>query len=146
MTRPVVIVLADDLIWASRLEEAVRRAGAEPVRLGRAGELEVVLEAMDLVEPSGVPGVDPEVPGTASSPGRVGGAVVDLGGRRYDGVAMVGRIRAAAVPVIAVAQHDDQPTRRAALDAGATRVFSYAKFFTDGPRLVAGWLSTGSGT
>lgn len=70
------------------------------------------------------------------------GAVVDLGGRRFDGVEAVQRIAAARLPVVAVAQHDDQVTRRRALTAGAKRVFSYDKFFRDGPRLVEAWLAT----
>ncbi len=45
------------------------------------------------------------------------------------------------MPVIAVAEHDDQLTRKRALAAGATRVFSYRKFFEDGTRLVEGWLA-----
>ena len=43
--------------------------------------------------------------------------------------------------MIAVAQHDDLEVRRLALEAGALRVFSYAKFFEDGPALVARWLA-----
>ena len=43
-------------------------------------------------------------------------------------------------PVIAVGQHEDVDLRKRALAAGATRVFSYNKFFTDGPTLVAEWL------
>jgi DNA-binding response OmpR family regulator len=125
-----VLVLADDLIWASRLCAAVARAGAHPVRLASGSELEVALAAVELAEPRG--------PSDRSKPPN--GAVVDLNGRRYEGVAAVGRIRAAGLPVIAVAQHDDQVTRRRALDAGATRVFSYATFFAHGPRLVAAWL------
>ena len=42
--------------------------------------------------------------------------------------------------VLAVAQHDDQETRTLALDAGALRVFSYNKFFQDGPALVTRFL------
>jgi DNA-binding NarL/FixJ family response regulator len=70
----------------------------------------------------------------------LGGAIVDLAGRQFDGVAAIARLRAARLAVIAVAQHDDQLTRRRALAAGASRVFSYNKFFTDGPRLVQAWL------
>ena len=69
------------------------------------------------------------------------GVIVDLLGRRFDGVGTVERAAAAHKPVIAVAEHDDQLTRRRALGAGASRVYSYNKFFTDGPRLVAGWLA-----
>ena len=71
----------------------------------------------------------------------VGGAVVDLGSRRVDGIEAVRRVAAARLPVIAVARHDDQLTRRRALEAGALRVFSYVKFFRDGPALVSAWLT-----
>ena len=71
----------------------------------------------------------------------LGGAIVDVAARRFDAAAAIERIRAARLPVIAVAQHDDQLTRRRALDAGASRVFSYRKFFEDGTRLVEGWLA-----
>jgi DNA-binding NarL/FixJ family response regulator len=122
-------VLADDLIWASRLIEAVRRAGGTPVRLSSEAELATVLEA----------DADAEL-GPGQEDRALVGVVVDLSGRRYDGVAAVERSARARKPVIAVAQHDDQLTRKRAITAGASRVFSYAKFFTDGPRLVEGWL------
>ena len=50
-------------------------------------------------------------------------------------------MHSAGLPVIAVAQHDDQETRSLALGAGALRVFSYNKFFEDGPSLVRRWLT-----
>ncbi len=99
------------------------------MRLSSEAELDTVLEADAGAE------LGPEEVGRA-----LVGVVVDLFGRRYDGVAAVERAKSAGKPVIAVAQHDDQVTRKRALNAGAARVFSYAKFFTDGPRLVEGWL------
>ena len=69
------------------------------------------------------------------------GAIVDLAARRFDGVTAIERVAQARLPVIAVAEHDDQLTRKRALAAGATRVFSYRKFFEDGTRLVEGWLA-----
>ena len=129
---PTVAVVADDLIWASRLAEAVRRAGATPVRLGSDADLALALAAAGLKDPVSVPG--------GHAPSRLVGIIVDLFGHRYDGVEAVRRTAAARLPVIAVAQHDDPDTRKRALGAGASRVFSYAKFFTDGPRLVGGWL------
>ncbi len=127
--RGTIAVLADDLIWASRLIEAVRRAGGTPVRLSSEAELDTVLEA----------DADAEL-GPGENGRALVGVVVDLLGRRYDGVAAVERSARARKPVIAVAQHDDEVTRKRALNAGAARVFSYNKFFTDGPRLVEGWL------
>ena len=69
------------------------------------------------------------------------GAIVDLAARRLDAVAAIERVSAARLPVIAVAEHDDQLTRKRALKAGASRVFSYRKFFEDGSRLVEGWFA-----
>ena len=94
------------------------------VNLATEAELAVALEADELAE-------EPTMRG----------AIIDLNGRRYDGVAAIGLVSAARLPVIAVAQHDDQVTRKRALGAGASRVFSYQKFFTDGSRLVEGWLA-----
>jgi DNA-binding NarL/FixJ family response regulator len=111
-------------MWSTRIAEAVRRAGATAVSLGTDGELVVALEAHELAD---------EV--------SLAGAIVDLAGRRFDGVAAIARIHDARLPVMAVAQHDDQVTRRRALAAGASRVFSYQKFSTDGTRLVEGWLA-----
>ncbi len=118
-----MVVLADDLMWGTRITEAVRRAGGRPVQLSSDEELSVALEATALEDQR-----------------TIHGAIVDLAARRFDGVAAIERLRAARLPVIAVAEHDDQLTRKRALQAGAMRVFSYRKFFEDGTRLVEGWL------
>jgi len=122
-----VVVLADDLMWSTRIIEAVRRAGGSAVQLSSEQELAVALEAY------GVGDVRP-----------ISGAIVDLAARRFDAVAAIERVSQARLPVIAVAEHDDQLTRKRALDAGAGRVFSYRKFFEDGTRLVEGWLVAGT--
>lgn len=119
-----MVVIADDLIWSTRIAEAVMRAGGRPVRLATEAELAVALEATALEDEQ-----------------TIHGAVVDLASRRFDGVAAIERVAAARLPVIAVAEHDDQLTRKRALNAGASRVFSYRKFFEDGTRLVEGWLA-----
>src|SRR5436190_24103557 len=91
-----VAVVADDLIWASRLVEAVTRAGATPVRLSSEAQLATVLEADAAAElPEG------------SRDRVLVGVIVDLFGRRFDGVSAVERAAAAHKPVIAVAEHDD---------------------------------------
>ncbi len=131
-------VLADDLIWASRLVAAVERAGAEAVRLSTQDQLETVLTAHAEAEP--MPH-DVHAMATPGWPPRLLGVIVDLGGRRYDGTAAVAQATAARLRVIAVAQHDDHSTRKRALDAGAQRVFSYAKLFTDGPGVIERWLA-----
>ena len=109
-----VAVLADDLIWSSRLVAAVERSGATPLRCGSRPELDTVLADAD--PPAAV--------------------LVDLNGRRFDGVDAVRAAAGAGRPVLAVGQHEDLPLRRRALAAGAVRVFSYNKLFTDGPRVV----------
>ncbi len=114
-------------MWATRITEAVRRAGGSAVRLSSETELAVALEAQELGDERSI-----------------SGAIVDLAARRFDGVVAIERVSAARLPVIAVAEHDDQLTRRRALSAGATRVFSYRKFFEDGTRLVEGWLAAGT--
>jgi DNA-binding response OmpR family regulator len=117
-------VLADDLMWSTRITEAIRRAGGRAVALSTDMELGVALDAYAMGDRQ-----------------RIDGAVVDLAARRIDGVAAIERVHAACLPVIAVAEHDDQVTRKRALSAGASRVFAYRKFFEDGTRLVEGWLA-----
>lgn len=112
--RTIVAVLADDLIWASRLRAAIEHAGGQPVAVKRADEITYGL------------------------------VVIDLGGRAYDGIGAVRAAASAGATVLAVAQHDDTDVRKAALAAGAKRVLSYNKMFSDGPvvmeRLMAGKL------
>jgi DNA-binding response OmpR family regulator len=119
-----VVVVADDLMWSTRIAEAVRRAGGTAVPLASEPELRVALEAYELGDVN-----------------TISGAIVDLAVRRIDGVVAIERVAAARLPVIAVAEHDDQLTRKRALKAGAMRVFSYRKFSEDGTRLVEGWLA-----
>ena len=114
--RPV-IVLADDLIWGTRLAatidalpgftaSAVRNLADFEARIGRAG--------------------DP--------------AIVDLTARAYDGIAAIEVAVDRGSRVLAVGQHDDLELRRRALAAGADRVFAYRKLFEDGPTTLALWL------
>jgi len=111
-----VCVIADDLIWASRLQAAVERAGARPVR----------------------------ATGQAGPPPSADAFVVDLNGRTYDGVAEVARAAASGRPTIAVGQHEDLALRKLALAAGARRVFSYNKMHTDGPNVIRALLEAAS--
>jgi DNA-binding response OmpR family regulator len=107
-----VLVLADDLIWASRLAEALTAAGATPRRVRRVEDLQ-----------------------DASL------AIIDLTARAYDGVAAIRAARDAGARVVAVGQHDDAALRRAALDAGAERVFTYRALFEGGAKLLGAWLA-----
>jgi DNA-binding NarL/FixJ family response regulator len=110
-----VAILADDLIWSTRLADAVRVAGAEPRAVRSLDALRSVLPEADAV-------------------------VVDLTARAYDGVAALGVVRDSGRRVLAVGQHDDHELRRRALASGAERVYAYRKLFEDGPRTLAAWL------
>ena len=121
-----VVVLADDLIWATRLAGIVRAAGAAPVAARRREDIPVASIC-------------------------AAGAIVDLTTRAYDGVAMVAELVAAGVPVICAAQHDDPDLRRRALAAGADRVLAYRALHERGAALLAGWpvpatATSGQGT
>ena len=120
-----VIVLADDLIWATRLVGQLRTLGVDPVRVGSADAFATALAAP---APAGPEGVRPTH------------AVVDLTARAYDGLAAVRLAAAAGLRVLCVGQHDDHAQRRAALAAGAERVFAYRKLFEDGHATLGAWL------
>jgi len=109
-----VAILADDLIWSTRLADAVRAAGAQPKVVRRFEDLERLLP------------VD---------------VVIDLTARAYDGVAAIRAVTARGARVVAVGQHDDAALRKAATEAGASRVFTYRALFEDGPRLLERWLA-----
>jgi DNA-binding NtrC family response regulator len=114
-----VAVVADDLIWASRLIDAVRGAGAEPRRAA----------------------------GVAAADGRVAvsdvdGALVDTALMTADPMAVIGALAASGVPVLAVANHDDVALRKRAMAAGAAKVLAYRKLHEDGPGVVRRWLRT----
>lgn len=106
-TQTRIAVIADDLIWQSRLRAAVERAGAMAVAAKDATAIEATF------------------------------AVVDLGGRAYDGVEAVRAAASAGATVLAVSQHEDMDLRKRALAAGAKRVLSYNKMFSDGPVMIA---------
>jgi len=114
---PDVAILADDLIWASRLVDAVGAAGGEPRRSRDVAGLTALLGA------------------------GAGFAIVDLTARAYDGVEAVAGAATAGARVLAVGQHDDVELRKRALAAGAERVYAYRKLFEDGPAVLAAWLA-----
>jgi len=113
-----VAILADDLIWASRLADAVTAVGGAPARVRKLGDLEALLAG-----------------------GSVRFVIVDLTALAYDGIEAIRTAVAASARVVAVGQHDDVATRKAALEAGAGRVFAYRKLFEDGPRTLGAWLA-----
>jgi hypothetical protein len=111
---PAVIVLADDLIWSSRLVEAVKKAGTGAVAVRtHAGLVRALGESAE------------ETP-----------VLIDLNGRAYDALALIELAAEEGHPVVAVGQHEDIDLRKRALGAGAIRVFSYNKLFSDGPAVV----------
>ena len=112
-----VAVVADDLIWATRLADLVRATGNDAVPCRTAAGLEAALPTVDAV-------------------------VVDLTARAYDGIAAIAVAHAAGRPVVAVGQHDDVTLRRQAIDVGASRFHPYRRLFEDGPRQMAAWLDS----
>lgn len=115
VARHRVVIVADDLIWATRLASVVERAAGEPVTVRSAADIE----------------------GAAAD-----AAIVDLTATGYPPVEAIRMAVAAGLPVIAVGPHEDLPLRREALAAGAERVFAYRKLFEDGPRVIGAWLGT----
>ena len=113
-----VAILADDLIWASRLADGVSAAGGAPRRARRVADFTPLLEHGARF------------------------AVVDLTALAYDGVGAVATAVAAGARVVAVGQHDDLDLRKRALAAGGERVYAYRKLFEAGPEVLRGWLDS----
>ena len=114
---PRVAIVADDLIWATRLADGARAAGAIAIPVRSAHKIGDALAGAD-------------------------GAIVDLTARAYDGLAVLGEAASAGVPAIAVGQHDDAPLWRAARAAGATRVYAYRVLFEHGGRELGAWVAS----
>ena len=114
---PAVIILADDLIWSTRLTALLRS-------IGMAARTVASLPAFDLALPAGR------------------SAIVDLTARGYDGIEAVGLAAARGASILCLVQHDDLATRRAALAAGATRVVPYRTMHEHGPETLRRWLAT----
>ncbi len=113
--RPRIAVLADDLIWSTRLVDIVRRSGAQPVAVRSVAAL---VDALP-----------------------VEGCVIDLTARAYDGLDGVRASTSAGVPVVAVGQHDDAAVRTAARAAGAAHVYAYRALFEHGDRDLGAWIA-----
>jgi len=111
-----VVVLADDLIWSTRLVEQLTATGAHPIAVRTVTAFAESLATADR-------------------------AIVDLTARAYDGVAQVAVATAAGRPVLAVGQHDDVDLRRRALAAGAQQVYPYRRLFEAGPTVLRRWLA-----
>jgi CheY-like chemotaxis protein len=113
VSRPRVVVLADDLIWQTRLTNILEGIGAR---------------------------VDRRRSGLAESLADADAMVVDLTARSYDAIAAIEQGSAAGLRILAVGQHDDAALRKKALAAGAERVYAYRKLFEDGPATLVAWL------
>jgi DNA-binding NarL/FixJ family response regulator len=114
-----IAILADDLIWATRLATLVRATGADPVAARSMAAL-----------------------GTALA-GGVERVIVDLTARGYDGVKAIAAAVGAGAAVLAVGQHDDVALRRRALEAGASRFVPYRLLAeASGPAIVVRWAGT----
>ncbi len=113
---PRVAILADDLMWATRLADGVRRAGGEAMPVRNAAALQGALVAAD-------------------------GCLVDLTARAYDALAALREATEAGVPSVAVGQHDDADARRAARAAGASKVYAYRTLFEHGDRELGAWIA-----
>lgn len=116
MVKARVVVLADDLIWSTRLASILTSIGADPVPARTSPELDRALPGADRI-------------------------VVDLTAKGYDPIASIEAAAARGVPIIAVGQHDDHAVRKLALAAGAQRVYAYRKLFEDGPATLGAWLA-----
>ena len=115
MDEPSVAILADDLIWSTRLADVVRGIGRSPITVR-------------------------DLPGLTAALPRSSEVVVDLTARAYDGIAAVGAAATAGHRVLCVGQHDDRELRQRAIDAGAERVYAYRVLFERGPETLRGWL------
>ena len=114
-----IAILADDLIWATRLAALVRAADADPVAARSIAALETVLE------------------------GGVERVIVDLTARAYDGVEAITKAVGVGAALLAVGQHDDVELRRRALAAGADRFIPYRLLAEpSGPATIARWAAT----
>jgi DNA-binding NtrC family response regulator len=117
-----VVVLAEDLIWATRLSGLLKAAGIETKHARTADDLERAL---------------------ADADADADGVVIDLTARNYDPLAAIERAAAGGRAVACVGQHDDVSIRSRALAAGASRVWTYNQVHTHGPTLVGRWVGRG---
>jgi hypothetical protein len=108
---PRVVVLAEDLIWATRLGTAVERSSGLADRVRDGVSFDLALDGADA-------------------------AIVDMTARGYDPIAALERARLIGVATIALGQHEDLEQRRRALAAGASRVVTYNAFFRSGQQIV----------
>ena len=115
---PAVVIIADDLIWSTRLAGLVTATGRRAL-------------------------VVSSLPALVSALPEASAVIVDLTARAYDGIAAVAAAARGAHRVLAVGQHDDADLRQRAFGAGAERVFPYRLLFERGAATLGPWLDRG---
>jgi hypothetical protein len=113
---PHLYILADDLIWATRLAGQGRTLGAAVVTLNGISDLEALVARGPLSDHDLI--------------------AIDTTTRKFDPQAAV-RAAAGAGRTLALAQHDDPALRAALLEAGALRVMPYRALFERGHAILA---------
>ena len=120
MEPSTVAILADDLIWSTRLADLVRRADRHATVVRSVQALAAALpEATDVI--------------------------IDLTARTFDGVSAVEIAAHSGHRVLCLAQHDDVALRKRAIGAGADRVYAYRLLAERGAETVKAWLAHGAG-
>ena len=120
MTAPRLLVLADDLIWSTRLEGQGRTLGADVQRFATTERLIAALTAH---------------PATPSDL-----VAIDATARAYDAEVAVRAVAATGARVLALVQHDDPEGRASLIAAGAVRAMPYRALFERGHAILAGLL------
>ena len=120
MTAPRLLVLADDLIWSTRLEGQGRTLGATVQRFTATEPLIAALAA------------EPATPADL--------VAIDATARGYDAEAAVRAVTATGARVLALVQHDDPEGRASLIAAGAVRAMPYRALFERGHAILAGLL------
>ncbi len=157
--RLLIAILADDLIWATRIDRLVRDAGARTSLVRSLDGLERVVGGGSRGDAAAQAAVAIDGEGAAHGDGAAhegavahrdaaaqagartaDGVVVDMTSRAYDPIAAIRMASSSGLPVVAVAQHDDRSGREAARAAGAADVYAYGRLFAAGPRLVGDWV------
>ena len=120
MTAPRLLVLADDLIWSTRLEGQGRTLGATVQRFTTPAPLMTALAA------------EPATPADL--------VAIDATARAYDAEAAVRAVAATGARVLALVQHNDPEGRASLIAAGAVRAMPYRALFERGHAILAGLL------
>jgi hypothetical protein len=120
VTAPRLLVLADDLIWSTRLEGQGRTLGADVQRFITPAPLLAALAAH---------------PATPSDL-----VAIDATARAYDAEVAIRAVTATGARVLALVQHDDPEGRASLIAAGAVRALPYRALFERGHAILAGLL------